>query len=111
MKKGRSGLLLTALAPAEHAAAVSDALLRNGSTFGVRLSTAQRQILDRWHDTVQTPWGAVRVKVGALNGEVLHASPEYEDVQAIARAAKQPTPIVHAAAVQAWRNDQETDPC
>jgi len=111
MKKGRSGLLLTALAPATSVVAVSDALLRHGSTFGVRHSTAARQILDRWHATVSTPWGDVRVKVGALNGEILHASPEYEDVQAVARASKQPTPIVHAAAIQAWRNTQENDPC
>ena len=109
MKKGRSGLLLTALARTEHVASVSDALLRHGSTFGVRHSSASRQVLDRWHATVDTPWGEVRVKIGALNGEVLHASPEYEDVQAVARAARQPAPTVHAAAVQAWRNNQETD--
>lgn len=111
MKKGRSGLLLTALAPASTAANVSNALLRHGSTFGVRHSSADRQILDRWHATVSTPWGDVRVKVGALNGEILHASPEYDDVQAVARAANQPTPIVHAAAIQAWRNEQENEPC
>ena len=111
MKKGRSGLLLTALATSETAAAVSNALLRHGSTFGVRHSTVERQILDRWHSTVSTPWGDVRVKVGALNGEVLHASPEYEDVQTVARTARQPAPIVHAAAIQAWRNDQENEPC
>ena len=109
MKKGRSGLLLTALARTEHVASVSDALLRHGSTFGVRHSSASRQVLDRWHATVDTPWGEVRVKIGALNGEILHASPEYEDVQAVARAARQPAPTVHAAAVQAWRNNQETD--
>ena len=102
-------MLLTALAQTEHVASVSDALLRHGSTFGVRHSSASRQVLDRWHATVDTPWGEVRVKIGALNGEVLHASPEYEDVQAVARAARQPAPTVHAAAVQAWRNNQETD--
>lgn len=111
MKKGRSGLLLTALSPVSSAAAVSETLLRHGSTFGVRHSMANRQVLDRWHAQVTTPWGDVRVKIGALNGEILHASPEYEDVQAVARAAQQPAPIVHAAAIQAWRNDQEKDPC
>jgi len=57
---------------------------------------------------VQTPWGPVRVKVGSLKGEIFHASPEYEDVQSIALSAGQPVPIVHAAALQAWRNSQES---
>ena len=64
--------------------------------------------LDRHHDTVETPWGTVRVKVGVLNGEIIHASPEYEDVQSVALSAGQPAPIVHAAALQAWRNTQES---
>ena len=67
MKKGRSGLLLTALAQTEHVASVSNALLRHGSTFGVRHSSASRQVTLGL--TVDTPWGEVRVKIGALNGE------------------------------------------
>lgn len=108
MKKGRSGLLVTALATDALAPAVTEALLRHGSTFGVRQSRASRTVLERWHDSVSTPWGTVRVKVGAHNGEVLHASPEYEDVAALALEAGQPVPTVHAAALQAWRNAQET---
>ena len=108
MKKGRSGLLVTALATPEHREAVTDALLRHGSTFGVRASSATRTILDRWHDTIETPFGTIRVKIGASQGEILHASPEYEDVHAAALAAGQPAPVVHAAALQAWRNSQES---
>jgi len=108
MKKGRSGLLVTALTQRQCKSAVTDALLRHGSTFGVRESVTHRTILERIHETVQTPWGPVRVKVGSLQGEIFHASPEYEDVQSIALSAGQPAPIVHAAALQAWRNSQES---
>ena len=108
MKKGRAGLLVTALAAPEHTTAVEQAMLRHGTTFGVRRTPADRTVLDRWHDTVGTPWGDVRVKVGALDGEVLHASPEYEDVQQVADAAGRTTIEVHSAALSAWRQSQET---
>jgi uncharacterized protein (DUF111 family) len=108
MKKGRSGLLVTALADQEACPAVEQAMLRHGTTFGVRRVPAQRTVLDRWHQTVGTPWGSVRVKVGALQGEILHASPEYEDVQQVALAAGRTTIEVHTAALSAWRALKET---
>ncbi len=104
MKKGRPGLLVSALAYADKEAAVSEAMLRHGSTFGVRVYAAHRRTLERWHDTVETPWGAARVKVGALDGEILHAAPEYEDVLSLAKASGQPAPVIHAAASHGWRN-------
>jgi uncharacterized protein (TIGR00299 family) protein len=108
MKKGRAGLLVTALSAPDQAAAVEVAMLRHGSTFGVRRKPADRTCLDRWHETVITPWGEVRVKIGALQGEILHAAPEYEDVQRVASAAGQSTIEVHSAALSAWRQTQET---
>lgn len=107
MKKGRSGLLVTALAPEQASAAVEEALLRHGTTFGVRRTTAQRRVLDRRHETVLTEWGPVRVKLGQLGDEVLHASPEHEDVQARAAAAGVAVPRVYAAAVAAWHTGRE----
>ena len=59
MKKGRSGLLLTALAQTEHVASVSDALLRHGSTFGealLRQPTGPRSLArDRGHPVGRGP--------------------------------------------------------
>jgi pyridinium-3,5-bisthiocarboxylic acid mononucleotide nickel chelatase len=101
MKKGRSGLAIEALARPRDADAVAEAMLRHGSTFGVRRHPARRTVLDRWHVRADTPWGSVRVKVGALRGEVLHAAPEHDDVAAVARAAGQPVPRVHYEAIRA----------
>ncbi len=108
MKKGRTGLLVTALAPGSAATAVEHAMLRNGTTFGVRRSTAARTVLNRWHEPVSTPWGEVRIKVGALDGEVLQSAPEYEDVRRVARSSGRPTIEVHAAALTAWRIQKDT---
>lgn len=107
MKKGRSGLLVTALATDETADSVADAMLRHGSTFGVRRHTATRSILDRWHESAETPWGTVRIKIGALGEEVLHAAPEFEDVLQLAQSNGQPVPVVHAAALTAWHKQKE----
>jgi uncharacterized protein (TIGR00299 family) protein len=110
MKKGRSGLRVEALASPDRAQAVTEALLRHGSTFGVRQQVARRTVLDRWHESVETPWGSVRVKVGALHGEILHAAPEYEDVAAVARRAGVPVPRVHWEAKRALaRPDRAED--
>lgn len=102
MKKGRPGLLVQALATPSGSAAVELALLRHGSTFGVRRHTARRRVLDRRHVPVTTPWGEVRIKLGILDGELLRAAPEHEDVAALARAAGVPVPRVYAAAVRAF---------
>jgi uncharacterized protein (TIGR00299 family) protein len=106
MKKGRSGLLVQALATEQEAEAVGRAMLLHGSTFGVRRSSATRQVLDRAHHPVSTPWGPVRIKVGSLDGSVVQASPEYEDVARIAREAGVPAQRVHAAALRAWAEEE-----
>lgn len=110
MKKGRPGLLVTALASAASAPAVEVALLRHSSSFGVRRSSSARRVLDRRHERVATPWGEVRIKLGFLDGAQIHAAPEFEDVRTVARAAGVPVPEVHAAAVAAWRAGRSAAP-
>lgn len=102
MKKGRSGMLVTALAEWPSVPAAEEALLRHGSTFGVRRHRTSRRVLARQHATVTTPWGRVRIKLGTLSGETLHAAPEFEDVRQRAEAASVAASRVHAAAVAAW---------
>ncbi len=102
MKKGRSGLLVTALSDRSSIGRVEEALLRHGSTFGVRRHRTARRVLDRRHVTVSTPFGAVRIKLGSLDGELLHAAPEFEDVRQRAEEAGVPVARVHDAAIASW---------
>jgi hypothetical protein len=83
-------------------------LLKHASTFGIRQWDAQRTELDRWHEGVETPFGTVRIKVGALAGETVHAAPEFGDVAACAQAHSVPVARVHAAALHAWHCDQDS---
>jgi hypothetical protein len=103
MKKGRTGLVLAALAPGEKREAVARALLEETTTLGVRYAPAERLELARELVGVETEFGAVRMKVGRLGGEELNARPEFEDCVARAREHRVPVKRVLEAAVAAWR--------
>jgi uncharacterized protein (TIGR00299 family) protein len=98
MKKGRPALEVTALAPPAALADVERAFFRNSTTLGVRTQPMARAVLARAFERVATPWGDVRVKVGALEGEVMGAQPEFEDCRRLAAKAGVPVRAVLDAA-------------
>jgi uncharacterized protein (TIGR00299 family) protein len=106
MKKGRPGTLLTALTPADRREAICDLLFRETTTIGVRAEAVWRETLDREWVDVQVTGGRVRIKVARRRGEILNASPEFEDCLRIAEATGVPVKTVQAEAVQAWGNRQ-----
>ena len=84
MKKSRPGTLLAALAPVERADAVTDALLAETTTLGVRRWPVRRSALEREEQSVTTSLGVVRVKL-ARGPAGTRARAEYDDCLAIAR--------------------------
>ncbi|ADV80133.1 MULTISPECIES: LarC family nickel insertion protein [Thermoanaerobacter] len=84
MKKQRPGTLLTVICEKENADKLKEIIFRETSTFGIRYYEALRYKLDRDFLVVDTPYGRIRVKKGYLNGKLIKAYPEYEDVKAIA---------------------------
>jgi pyridinium-3,5-bisthiocarboxylic acid mononucleotide nickel chelatase len=103
MKKGRTGLVLSALAPAERREAVARSMLEETTTLGVRFREVERvELLREWVE-VATPYGSVRVKVGRLGGEVVNAHPEWEDCAARAREHGVPVKRVLEEAAAAYR--------
>lgn len=105
MKKGRSGLRITALARPEAETAVAAALLRETSTLGVRVRDERRYEAAREERRVQTPLGPARVKVKRLPGQAPSLRAEFEDCAALARSSGRPIgevfAIVEAAAREA----------
>jgi hypothetical protein len=85
MKKGRPGHLISVMAPPELAAQLADHLLRHSTTLGVRLTNAQRVIVERRTVEVRTDLGVARVKIKEIGGKPVDASPEYEDCRRISR--------------------------
>jgi uncharacterized protein (TIGR00299 family) protein len=98
MKKGRSGHLVTALTPASCRGAVECALFRETGTLGIRVVDVTRSVLERSFETVSTPWGGVRVKVGRHGGRVTSREPELEDCRSLAEQHGVPVADVVAAA-------------
>ena len=88
MKKGRPGTLLTLLCKPEDARKLTDLVFAETTTFGLRSYTAERRILPREWQRVQTRFGEVRMKIARVNGKVLQVSPEYEDCRKLAEEKK-----------------------
>lgn len=105
MKKGRPAHLVAALVRPEHESAVREHLFRATSTFGVRSAVHHRVGLERGWVTLDVTCGdttgPVRVKVGHRSGEVVRATPEYEDALALAAEAGRPVADALAAAAAA----------
>jgi hypothetical protein len=101
MKKNRPGVLLTVLCPEAQADEFVKLILRETSAFGVRCHVATRRKLRRSFTEAKTPWGAVVVKQGTLNGETLQSAPEYESCRKLAEEKGLTVRQVYAAALSA----------
>jgi hypothetical protein len=106
MKKNRPGLLLTVLAKPEDAPRLSQVIFAETTTLGIRMREERRQTLLRKSVAVQTPWGAVRMKVASLNGTVANYAPEYEDCRRIAEQHRVPLKQVMQEALRVYLQRQ-----
>jgi uncharacterized protein (TIGR00299 family) protein len=99
MKKGRPAQTVQALLTGDQVPAVGAALLAHTSTIGFRTTRVSKYAADRTERTVQVCDRPVRVKLAyAANGAVLSATPEWEDVRAVASASGIPARRVLALA-------------
>lgn len=103
MKKNRPGVVLTVLCAPAKVAEFEAIIFAETPTLGIRRHTASRSKLDRRHETVQTSYGPIRIKIGSRDGQTLSASPEYEDCASAAKTANVALRVVMDAATHAWR--------
>lgn len=99
MKKGRMATRVTVLCDPKDLPQIGDAFLRETSTFGVRVDEVERIKLARNIVEVQSQWGAIRVKIGLLDGQIVKQSPEFEDCASIAKAHQIPIQTVYEEAM------------
>jgi hypothetical protein len=99
MKKGRPGLVITALVEAAKEREVTETLLRETTSIGVRRLAASRVERPRRTVTVTTLYGDIRVKVSEGPYGPAQIKPEYEDCASRAREHDVPLrEVVRAAA-------------
>ena len=99
MKKQRPGVLLTVLCLPSERDRMLDLIFRESTTFGVREQLTKRTILERSFESVDTPYGAVRIKLGRRHGSIVTASPEIEDCRKCAAEGGVPVKNVYDAAL------------
>lgn len=100
MKKQRPGCLLTVLSKPSNKKKLITMIFKESTTFGVREYETKRTILKRRHETIETPYGNIRIKIGTLNGKDITRSPEYDDCLACAKKHNVPVRIVHESAIK-----------
>lgn len=84
MKKNRPGFLMTVLASPTAAPRLSQTLIEQTGTLGVRYRLESRFIVERWQEFITTPWGEVRIKICKLPSGGNRIKPEYDDCHAVA---------------------------
>jgi uncharacterized protein (TIGR00299 family) protein len=90
MKKNRPGHLLTVISPSEKLPSVTEFLLRETTTLGLRWHEEERAKSDREILTFKTQYGKIRFKLAKWEGEIVNLSPEYEDCKRLALENKVP---------------------
>lgn len=99
MKKGRPAVTVSVLSPIARVEALRRVLFRETSTIGLREREVTKRSLDRSVETVALADGSeVRVKVARLDGEVVNAVPEFDDVATLAAKLDRPVKAVLAEA-------------
>jgi len=110
MKKARPGTALRVIAREEDRERLARVIFRESSAIGLRVTRAERMLLDRRVESVETPYGALRVKIATGGEEILGLHPEYEDCRRAAEARGVPLREVLEAATAAARERFGKDP-
>ena len=96
MKKGRPGLLVSVLVNENDISSISDFLLENTSSIGLRYYPVSRNVLVREIKEINTSVGVIKVKEIVLPSGKKRLTPEYDSCVAIAREKKLPITQIFA---------------
>ncbi|MBI3610291.1 MAG: nickel pincer cofactor biosynthesis protein LarC [Nitrospirae bacterium] len=108
MKKGRPGILLSALAEPHQAQALMEIVFEETTTLGIRQTEVQRRKLPRASQEVETRFGRVRVKAVTRSGGLQKRLPEYEDCKRIAQETGLPLRQIMDELEQAFKPPART---
>lgn len=97
MKKNRPGTLLSALCAEALVPALTQILLAETTTLGVRRSLVARTVLARVSARVDTVYGTVAIKTAYRHGRPLRSKPEYDDCKRLALEQGVPIHVIYAA--------------
>ena len=103
MKKSRPGILLSVVCRPDDADRLAALVMKHTTTLGIRRQDMTRYVLSRSIETVDTPFGPVRVKKASGMG-VSRAKAEFDDLAALAEKHGLPLDVIRKEADQAIRS-------
>lgn len=106
MKKSRPGILLTVICLPDTMVACEMILFQETPTLGIRRSLQQRAVLSRYLETIETPIGAVRIKIATRGDQIINIQPEYEDCARLAQQSGRPLQDIQRLAFLTWETRQ-----
>ena len=89
MKKSRPGVLLSVICLPDDADRLAAVMMKHTTTLGIRRQDMSRYVLERSIETVQTPYGPVRVKTASGMG-VQRRKAEYDNLASLAEKLNAP---------------------
>ena len=101
MKKNRPATMLSVIAPRLVEADLALIILKETTTFGMRVQPIGRYEAQREMRKVSTPYGEIDVKIKILDGKIFQAVPEYDICLKIADEQDVPFLKVYQAALAA----------
>jgi pyridinium-3,5-bisthiocarboxylic acid mononucleotide nickel chelatase len=109
MKKSRLGILLTVICYPQQSNICQEIIFRETTTLGIRERTQSRSVLNREIQSVNTEYGAIRLKIASWgredNREIINIQPEYEDCAALARQHNISWREIHSIAISLWQSN------
>jgi pyridinium-3,5-bisthiocarboxylic acid mononucleotide nickel chelatase len=101
MKKGRPAHMLSVLVAEDVAEVVRRVIFTETSAIGLRERPVAKRALERTWVSVPVGDDTVRIKTATLDGTLVNAQPEYDDVAEIAQRTGRPVKAVLADAIAA----------
>jgi uncharacterized protein (TIGR00299 family) protein len=92
MKKNRPGVQVQVIGKPEQKDPLIEILIRETTTLGIRFRYSRRTIIERSHETVESPWGKIAVK-RVIRDKSSSLIPEYDVCRKI--ALKNNIPLRH----------------
>jgi uncharacterized protein (TIGR00299 family) protein len=102
MKHNRPAVKLSVICKPDDEGLMSQLIMQQGLTFGIRRQLIQRYILSRNYVTVKTSYGKIKIKVGKAGDKTLSVKPEFSDCKTAAQKNNVPLKTVIDSAIAAY---------
>jgi len=101
MKKQRPGIVFSVLCEPAKRDALVDLIFHGSTTFGIREYAVRRTKLTRRFESVKTPFGDIKIKIGTRHGIDITHAPEISDCVRVAQKNNVQVRTVYEAALRA----------